>query len=233
MNLLQFKKEAIEKGEIPLADLLQNSFFYPASGMDGQVVKFFSKETNSFVFCDYGVKEVNFLENMNNFHAYSLIGFQKIELEDLFQTTTFEKIRISEKMPGFSGEKYAYWCVYERNAEKTNEFGAERFSLLFISYDGVNSFYHLYSKRNINPLFLGIIQPGTGFGGNWTDFRNFDRELGRLIQENRKIMPTNIVYGGFNSNYTNFNWPNFKMINTIHPYYENKTGEVTIWKTIR
>lgn len=38
----------------------------------------------------------------------------------------------------------------------------------------------LYNEQRIQPDVLTIIQPGTGYGLNWTDFRNPDQILARL-----------------------------------------------------
>lgn len=65
MNLTQLTPDQITNDPVPIQELLKNSLYYPSAGFDGGVVKFFSKEVQSFIYCDYGFHEKEFLAEMD------------------------------------------------------------------------------------------------------------------------------------------------------------------------
>ena len=74
--------------------------------------------------------------------------------------------------------------------------GPERFSLLFICADGVATYLDLYVGNRVVPLVLAIIQPGTGFGGNYTDFRDPNGLLAHVVLKmNNGRVPDYMVCG--------------------------------------
>ncbi|WP_326984235.1 hypothetical protein VUJ46_06765 [Chryseobacterium sp. MYb264] len=66
---------------------------------------------------------------------------------------------------------------------------------------------------------LAIIQPGTGFGLNWTDFRRRDKELAWVVMDNKFGSPETVVYGGISSGYKDFSWDEYEYQSTIGSYY--------------
>ena len=85
------------------------------------------------------------------------------------------------------------------------------------------------SSNRTTAKALAIIQPGTGFGLNWTDFRDKNGSLAWVVNNNPAGQPEIIYYGGYGQGYSNFEWVNFKEQRIINPYYHNDGGEVRIW----
>jgi len=92
---------------------------------------------------------------------------------------------------------FALWAVFVRTPDFGADHGPERFSLLYIGGDGVATFQAPYHGNRAAPVAVAIIQPGTGFGGNWTDFEDPDRVFARSVRENPADVPDLLLFGGF------------------------------------
>lgn len=77
-------------------------------------------------------------------------------------------------------EPYVYLLTYERLPEFGEEHGPVSFRLLYVCAEALATYYVLYYINGIAPQYITIKRPGTGFGGNWTDFTS-DGPLQRLI----------------------------------------------------
>lgn len=231
-------KEDILTKKIPLKEILENSFYYPSSGFDGNVIRIYSKEIQSFVYCDYGIEESHLIRYLNDFYGYKILANRKVELSEfnpekwkvqLPPNITEEKyLRCSN----FIKSPYAHWAVYEREDAFGEEHGAKRFSLLCICGEGVATYQALYWTNNLTAKAIGIIQCGAAFGGNWTNYKH--SPFSWVINKNPYGIPDIIFYGGMGSGYEDLDWKNYEKIKSIKPYYHGpygykKNGECTIW----
>ena len=73
------------------------------------------------------------------------------------------------------------------------------------------SFDALYRGNNVAPAVVAVIQPGTGFGGNYTDLENPHRRFAWLVCENPADPPQFLLFGGWGDGgfYANPCWPNY------------------------
>ncbi|MGN1215563.1 MAG: hypothetical protein ACI4TJ_04870, partial [Candidatus Cryptobacteroides sp.] len=78
--------------------------------------------------------------------------------------------------------------------------GPKRFSLMYICGDGAATYAALYSEKKIAPTVLAIIHPGTGWGGNYTDFFNPEKILRKIIDSGKK-RPLLFYGGGYTIEY--------------------------------
>ncbi len=77
---------------------------------------------------------------------------------------------------------------------------------------------------------MAVIQPGTGFGLNWTDFTNPEAPLAKTVMMS-DVMPEYFFYGGHGDfDYDDFAWPRYSLIDRITNYYPKAEGSVTIWR---
>lgn len=97
---------------------------------------------------------------------------------------------------GWIKSPFCEWLVFQRKDEYDESHGARRFSLLYLCADGVAAFQALYVQYGVSPAAIAIIQPGTGFGGNWTDFTDPNKILARTVMENPAGRPAYLLYGG-------------------------------------
>ena len=234
-------RQDIEQGPIPLSALLDNSLYYPSAGHDGGVIKDCntraqSLNIRSFIYADYCTGPDAYREQENNFRGYHIFGSRALRPEDLapigwrpVMHPDIRRDRYTKYMKYW--KPFAHWTVYERNADRHEAHGPERFSLIYIGSEGVATYQSLYNTQRIVPAAICIIQPGTGFGLNWTDFRSPDEPLHWAIEGHPIGKPSLVYYGGYGSGYEDLAWPGYKHTGQrIKSYYSDRQGEVTIWK---
>lgn len=124
-------------------------------------------------------------------------------------------------------EPFAVWAIHQRDENLGEEHGPEQFSLLYICGDGAATFQALYHGNKCAPDVVAIIQPGTGFGLNWTDFRNPSQIFARSVLNNPDGKPGYLLYGGWGSNYKSSCWQEYNQL--IH-YWKVCDGELGLWK---
>ncbi|WP_409771615.1 hypothetical protein [Thermaurantimonas sp.] len=223
--------------QLPINELLDNSFYYPACGFDWGIIKFYGREIQSYFYCDYATGEEALLKHLNDFRGYKLLGHRPIRKEELipngwqmhlppnFDIKQYYRYKQEFKIP------FAHWAVYERMENFSEAHGPNRFSLIYIGGEGVATYQALYWSNKKTAKALAIIQPGTAFGLNWTNFSDRNGALAWVVLKNQYGKPDIIFYGGYGMGYNNFNWKDYKYERTISPYYsEGPFGEVTIWK---
>jgi len=236
------KRETPEwlRQDFPIREILKDSLYYPASARDGDPVRYLGGFIHSFVYVDYSIEHDDVLASLHDehhrFRGYNLMWCREISERELapngwkpippdLERDGNPKTRISwMKRP-----PYALWAVLERRPEFGEDHGPDRLSLLFICGDGVATFQALYHGNHCAPEVVAIIQPGLGFGGNWTDFRNQDRIFGRSVLQNPYGKPNYLLYGGWNHNheYRPACWPDF---DEEIDYWATPDGHIGLWR---
>lgn len=123
-------------------------------------------------------RDVRFREQPRDF--YDSGRFDK----DPFSESSVDVERLSTKFEsGWIKKPFAKWVVFERRNLHRRSDKPDRISLLYICAEAIAAFQQLYVTRRICPQHIGIIRPGTGFGGNWTDFRDQNGLLARSVEK--------------------------------------------------
>ena len=219
-----------------IEEILGNSVFYPACGDDGLPVKYFNEHfaeygVNSYVYVDYAMNADRLRDIQNGFRYYHIVEQTDLAEGDLVAPgtdyrkyasvlTDEEIVRQKEVVYGMyrsSIRPFARLIKYERNDDADKVRGPERFTMLYIGAEGVAAYAALYSTRGIAPKAIAIIAPGTGFGGNYTDFYDPDSALLKLVRQG-ELQPEYIMFGydkvmGF-KDYLDF----FKIRSKIYTY---------------
>lgn len=109
------------------------------------------------------------------------------------------------------------------------EDGPSYFSFLFIGGDGVATFQVLYHGNKCSPDVVTIIQPGTGFGGNWTNFQDPEMIFAQSVLQNSYGRPSYLLYGGWGTkkNYERVCWPQYSELVYCWKVVD---GWLTLWK---
>ncbi len=239
MTLQDLSTNDIESGKLPLRYLLADSLYYPACDIDGGVVKYCNEHFDemgicSYVFADYATGEDRLEEYLDGFRGYSLLAARTLRPSDIGADKPLqmpdgidpkEYLRYRQNWKPF-----AKWAVFERDIEFGEEHGPERFSLLYLGAEGAAAYSGLYLANKITPKAMAVIQPGTGFGLNWTDFTNPEAPLAKTVMMG-DVMPEYFFYGGHgDSDYNDFAWHGYVLLGRIIDYYLAEGGCVTIWR---
>jgi hypothetical protein len=150
-------------------------------------------------------------------------GWKPLELRPL----DGEPMRYSE----YIKEPFYLWSVFKRRSNFGAIYGPTRFSLLFVCADGVATFQTLYVANSIAPRVVAVIQPGHGFGCNWTAYTDCTQIFGRLVLENPAGVPKLLLFGGVGTRdlYREACWPAYR--NLVRLFYRNDGGSVGVWKS--
>jgi hypothetical protein len=206
---------------LPLEDVLTDSLYYPACRFDPVPIKYLGGLVHSFIYVDYGVTEAQLRDELRvrRFAGYSLIGSRSVPREELAPLDWTAPILPSKRdgMVGYqesmarAASPFGHWSVWQRKPSKDDAHGPERFSLLFVAGDGCATFLALYARLKIVPRVVTIIQPGHGFGGNWTNFEREDGFFARCVA-NAGGMPPFLLFGGWggNEHYVRPCWSSYK-----------------------
>lgn len=191
-----------------LENILENSLYYPCSGFDGAPMKYFAGNVHSFVYIDYGVSKDGCEAEMSK----GLLGYHLKHYEDISENQLApngmkimvypdqEEMKSLEFHRSFMKEPFAQWAVYERDTDLSESHGPSRISLLFICGDGALTYQTLYLQNGIVPTIMAVIQPGHGFGGNYTNFYSNDKLFYKSViyRDEADFYPeyfvTNIIY---------------------------------------
>ncbi len=241
-------------GPLPLFELLDKSVYYPSCGLDGQPVKFLGGYFHSFVYVDYGVRRDDLLELLGEggrdrkqrafrdaiearqhlpFRGYRLVACRNVEKDELTPHGWFP--HLLEPCDGNPPDRspsgippFAVWSILERTESFDDTHGPARFSLLYVGGDGVASFNAMYLRNNVAPAVVAVIQPGTGFGGNYTDFEDPNQSFARLVRENPVGPPQFLLFGGRGDGgfYAGPCWPDY--VNQVCRF----TDRLRLWQRI-
>lgn len=195
---------------IPWRELLNGSLYYPACGTDGRPVQYFGGYCHSFVYVDYGYSFAKISELLNQdgaFLGYRLNSSRLVEISEIDLDTAWQTIDIDRQLDGEPERyherqvaPYAFWCIFQRLPGMPDEHGPEYFSLLYLGCDGVAAYQALYVSHQMVPSIVAIIQPGEGFGWNWTHFFDERQVFCRTVLGNPAGKPDYLLLGGIQAN---------------------------------
>lgn len=202
----------------PLDELLGGSLYYPSCGFDGDPVRFLGGNVLSFVYVDYGKtrEELDGALRGGGFSGYEIIASRTVAQSDLTPSGWAPpRLRPIDGDPARYRERakppFCAWNIFQRRERYASSHGPRRFSLLYLCADGVAAFQALYVANGVLPAAVAIIQPGHGFGGNWTNFADPRQIFARIVLENTTGVPPVLMYGGIGAPdfYMKPCWPNY------------------------
>ena len=189
--------DAVLNRNLPISELLSESVYYPASGLDPDPIRCLGGRFQSFVYADYTFKreDIRGMLHADGFAGYELLDRRSVAEDELPLGALATGIqRGPDSVRG--NRPFAEWAFLELN------FGPEKpstvVSLLFVCAEGVTLFERLYVQNEVAPACLAIIQPGCGwFCLNWTDFEDPDAPLARAVMTNPSGRPRFLLHGGY------------------------------------
>ncbi len=217
--------------ELCIREVLSGSVYYPACEFDGDPVKYLAGNFHSFVYVDYGVGRDSLLQNLDGFRGYRILAHRDVTERQLTPNGwTPQFPRPSDGDPRSRADwikpPFGFWSIHERREEYGPDHGPSRFSLLYIGGDGVATFQALYHGNRVVPAVAAVIQPGTGFGGNWTSFKDQNGIFGRSVLRNPAGTPEYLLFGGWGDGdfYRRPCWPAYgQPVRALH-------GKLRVWR---
>lgn len=196
--------ETMNETSFPLREVLQNSLYYPSSSFDGDPISSLAGNIVSFVYVDYGRSRNDFDAALSNpgFRGYQIVASRDVSEKELtphgWNPSFPSQIDMNpSKYQSWMKAPFCSWNIMQRSDDMPDSHGPHRFSLLYLCADGVAAFQALYIANNVFPMAVAIIQPGHGFGMNWTNFEDPKQLLARTVLENPAGKPDFLLYGGY------------------------------------
>ena len=237
--LVDLSPYSMTQGSFPLLDLLQNSLYYPASGLDGTPVKYLAGHFLSFVYVDYNLGHEEYMGALENpgVLGYDLVGCRSVTEQELAPrgwrpTPPTSYDGDPSRYLARVREPFCTWSVFQIRPDVPKWHGPFRFSLLYICADGVAAYQALYVANSLAPEAVAIIQPGLGFGGAWTDLTDPNKIFARSVLElNAGGRPKVLLYGGLARRkfYRKPCWPAYgRHVCTFSMKDDNR--HISVWK---
>ena len=227
----------MENGRFPLQELLRDSLYYPASGFDVDPVEHLGGNIISFVYVDYAYTRERFRSELEDPEflglGYDLLATRVVTERELAPHGWHPEPPTPDdgdpsRYRDWIQEPFCDWCIFQRQRDSPYSHGPDRFSLLYLCADGVAAFQALYVTNSVAPKAVAIIQPGTGFGGNWTDFTDPGKIFARSVLQNPGGRPEILLYGGQGRRewYRKACWPDYQ---TNLCFLNRVDGNVGVW----
>jgi hypothetical protein len=193
----------IERLPFPLGEILEGSLYYPGSGIDGTPIRNWSLGVNSFVYVDMSWSQASYLKALSDqpVYGYQIAAQREIRQHELtpngYNTTIPASLSQQEYEIAMRINKagledaFALWSVFERDSDRNDSFGPERFSLLHIRAEGVAAYEALYVANGCLPKILAFIRPGLAFGGN---YGAFELALMEVMERSPRGVPQQLLW---------------------------------------
>ena len=189
-----------------LKNILHDSCYYPACGLDGTPIRNLAGNIHSFIYVDYSVSRESILRDLHS-SGFSWMGFEcvfcqelsmKHILPDNWQPTLVPsgyegRERFIERSRWLMREypsEFIYWTIWLNNKDN------QMFSLLYIREEMSACYQGLYYQTGMIPIILSLIQPGA-MGGEWEATATDDSFFKRVIKRHPKGLPKYLIYGGY------------------------------------
>lgn len=190
----------------PLYNILKDSLYYPACGLNGTPVKFLSGNVLSFVYADYSVSKEDFLANLNGqgpdcgFRGYTSIYQREVFRKDIVPRDWYPPVNPHQNIDRLRERQkechpFGHWSLWKRRAQLDDRHGSELFSFFYLSGEMSALYQGLYTRLKINPFILAIIQRGA-MGGEWECVTSDDSFFKKVVVANPGGMPAYLLYGG-------------------------------------
>ena len=191
---------------------------YPGTGRDGHAIEIFNRSHSTHCFVcidqDYRADQIRQELAPGSYEGsdFYIRGYDVIFERDLPQ-----------EIPGTQPDAACHLCVYERNSEYGDDYGAVRIALLLVGAEAHATYQWLYGGAfAANPPF-GLLLQDHGFSGNFSGY-TFDDPRSPMVETARiNGWPRFIVVGDGTSP-----WPGFIRIEGVEPSVGGMHGHMRV-----
>ena len=223
--------------EFPLGDILRDSLYYPSSGFDGDPVRYLAGNVASFIYVDYGRSREELVGALRapGFRGYELLAVRDVSEDELVPNGWTPSFPTPEDGDPWKYQRvmqtpFCLWGILQRQDGFSESHGPRRFSLLYLCADGVAAFQALYVANHASPRIVAVIQPGHGFGWNWTNFEDPNGFFARTVLQNPVGKPEILLFGGVGERhfYEKPCWPEYQEI--VRFLTKSGHGNIGVWR---
>ena len=202
---LQAAGENPQHAEFNLVDLLTDSLYYPACGLNGTPIKHFSGFIHSFVYADYWIDKAQYLSDIrapDGVTGYKAVLERDLVTADIVPTGWTPKLLPSrEKWESLQrrqshAKPFGQWTIWKRQPQFGSEHGPLYFSLLYFCGEMSALYQGLYMRLNIAPKVIALIQPGA-MGGEWERPVSADSFFKQVVDANPAGLPRYLLRGSY------------------------------------
>lgn len=200
--------------------------YYPGSGHDGMLMKVgnMSHSVHSFLYVDYGLSKSGLEDHIaqeNSIRGYHPIGKIEWQESDLMPNGQYQYpvdiiAQLRHRDPYWFVDKnekpYCFSVIMERDKDRYDTWGAERFVVTFLFADGIATYYQLFVKEYSMAPWLFLLQDH-GFGGNY-DCYGAGGILDQIIH-NSHCYPTFVICGDGGPGI----WNGYEQVADVSPEY--------------
>jgi SAM-dependent methyltransferase len=166
-------------------------FFYPACGVDWEPLFRFPGRCDTFIYCDYMFTLEQVVDELGKRLPHSLqIVRSDVIPQDFVQAMTSDSLMPEENRRGHLMVE-PWGCLLSLICHVTKR--PKRLHLLYLGVEGVTLYSNLFTRHRHRflkwvwaPEYLCIKNDGMGFGNGWADFQDWQRPLGRIVDQNPK-----------------------------------------------
>ena len=233
--LAELDEKSMLSCRFPIREILQDSLYYPSCEFDGDPIKYLGGNIYSYIYVDFSTERTVQLSKIHGFAGYNVIASRDITERELTPKGWTPTMPVQEdgdfgnSIMYINSSPFAVWSVLQRCVHKSEIHGPARFSLLYICGEGAATFQALYVANKIAPRIISIIQPGYGFGNNWTNFCDPNQILGRSVLSNPGGKPDYFLYGGYyvEKEHLCYAWPDYNVL--LHCFAKRGKGAIGLW----
>ena len=208
--------------------------YYPGSGYDGRLVKVcnVSRSVHSFLHADYMLRKQELIDQLAQpdcFLGYHSIGKIEWEEKDLMphgQHPPFLPQKPRHGNPCDFAQKderpYCFTEIMERDEDRKDEWGAERFAITFLFADGIATYYQLFCMEHRKAPWIVLLQDHS-FGGNYDQFGK-----GGLLEaymRHFQIRPEFVLCDDIGTKV----WSGYEQVQGLSPFEDRRHGPMNLF----
>jgi hypothetical protein len=152
--------------------------YYPGSGYDGSLIEIGNRShtIHSFLYVDYLLTQSDLIEHLkkpNSIYGYHSIGRIEWQEKDLVlngpHSMHLNRLQGRNHMAFKPEQPYCFTEIMERDHNRDDSWGAERFAITFLCADGIATYLQLFCGEYKKAPWLVLLQDH-GFGCNYDKF---------------------------------------------------------------
>ncbi len=230
----------MERDSLVLNTFFSFSFFYAADRFEVRLISMFKQFKRFFVFCGSKLTEEMFLQQMDTAPDYNVIGYRKVELDEIISTEWFpsfmegfnDPVFIKEQLHHDIKQPFAYYVVYDLKKQLPKDYGHNRFKLFYICGETVSTYQALYYSNKCHPYVIARMY--NRYNSRYESLTYEGELLHNVIINNPYGIPNNVLIGGGDNARNNHDipvWEEYILDSEFMKYNEiNLEDNIVVWR---